>query len=264
MFNANIRRIFSLLTAVKYVQEKSTKYDYSSSPRPCHNFMFMLSGYGELFTNNDKISVSMGDFVFIPKNTTYSSKWAEKTVFLSIHFNFAPNLDPLLNAKISIQKIVLDDFSTTLEKANLILKHQFSKDEKSFLALSSFYEICSYVFSKAHCEKLTDTTSVTPAIEYIIENYREKISIDSLSSLCYLSPSRFYYLFKNQTGYSPIVYKNRICIFEACNALLVDKNKSVEDISLDFGFESAVYFRRLFKAVTGKTPTQYREEETLL
>lgn len=264
MFNANISRIFSLLTAVKYVQDKPSKYDYTTSPRPCHNFMFMLSGVGEIITGEDVISVNKGDFVFIPKDTTYLSKWTEKTQFLSIHFNFAPNLDPLLNAKIPIQKIVLDDFSSALELANNLLTYQFSKNEKSFLALSCFYEICSDAFSKVKIKQLTDTTSVSPAIEYIIKHYREKITIDELASLCYLSPSRFYYLFKLQTGYPPIVYKNRICILEACGTLLLDKNKSVEEISLEYGFESAVYFRRLFKSVTGKTPTKYREQETLL
>ena len=264
MFNANISRIFSLLTAVKYVQNKPSTYDYTTSPRPCHNFMFMLSGSGEIVTEENVISVNKGDFVFIPKDTTYLSKWTEKTEFLSIHFNYVPNLDPLLNAIIPIQKIVLEDFWSTLELANTLLKYQFSKNEKSFLVLSSFNEICSDAFSKVIIKQLTDTTSVSPAIEYIIKHYREKISIEELASLCYLSPSRFYFLFKKQTGYSPIVYKNRVCIFEACGSLLVDKNKSIEEISIEYGFESAVYFRRLFKAITGKTPTQYREQETLL
>ncbi len=264
MFNAKINQIFSLLITVKYAQEKPSIYDYSCSPRPCHNFMFMLSGEGEVTTKSNKILLKKGDFLFIPKDTTYISKWTEKTEFRSIHFNFTPQTDPLINTKIPIQKIALPDFTKALSLADTLSEHQFSNNEKSFLAISSFYELCSIVLPLCYHEDITETTSIDPAIEYISEHYKEKLTVEELARLCYLSPSRFYYLFKKQTGYPPIVFKNRRCILEACGALLLDRTKSVEEISLDFGFESAVYFRRLFKSVTGKTPTQYRTEETLL
>ncbi len=264
MISANISQHFSLLITVKYVQDKPSTHDYSRSPRPCHNFMFMLAGKGEVETKNQTITLEKGDFLFIPKDTTYISKWTKNTEFRSIHFNFAPTQDPLSSAKIPIQKIKLNDFSSALSCANVIKEHQFSKTEKSFLTLSAFYSICADAFRQVVYEEQTETTSVTPALEYINTHYKDKISIEQLASLCYLSTSRFYYLFKKQTGYSPIVYKNRIAILRACGTLLLDKNKSIEEISFDFGFESAVYFRRLFKSITGKTPTQYRTEETLL
>ena len=46
--------------------------------------------------------------------------------------------------------------------------------------------------------------------------------------------------------------------------LIEDKNISVEEIASTHGFESAVYFRRLFKKFTGKTPTEYRRQEFIL
>ena len=42
--------------------------------------------------------------------------------------------------------------------------------------------------------------------------------------------------------------------------LLFDKNKSIEEISNEFGFDSPIYFRRVFKKLTGKTPTEYRND----
>ncbi len=264
MFSAKLEQVFSLLITVKYVQDKPSTYDYSRSPRPCHNFIFMLEGKGEVKFENKTIYLNKGDFMFIPKDSTYTSKWQEKTEFRSIHFNFATHLDPFNNVKIPIQKIKLSNFNDALYHANVIAKYQFLKNEKIFLAISSLYYILESALSSAIYQEITCPTSITPAIEYLNEHFKEKVSVEQLASLCYLSPSRFYYLFKKQTGYSPIVYKNRISIFEACGALLVDKNKSVEEISVEYGFESAVYFRRLFKAITGKTPTQYREQETLL
>ena len=266
MFYAKTNQIFTLLATIKYVQDKPSKYDYSTSPRPCHNFMFMLSGEGEVKTNTETIFLKKGDFMFIPKNTTYSSRWNKNTQFRSIHFNFSPMCDPFLDKLIPIQKIDLPSFNQTLNFSEKLNDCQFNKSNDSFLAVSLFYNICHNVlpFIKFSDKVQNENTSILPAIEYVNKNYRKKITVEELASLCFLSPSRFYYLFNKHTGISPIVYKNKKCILESCQTLLLDKNKSIEEISIEYGFESAVYFRRLFKMVTGKTPTEYRKQETLL
>lgn len=258
MFYSNLNNIFSLLLTEKYVQNKYVVNDFTNLPWQCHNFLFMLEGEGEVITNYATISLKQGDFLFIPKNATYVSKWQAKTVFRSIHFNFAPIVDPLANKNIPIQKIVLDDFSSALNSANTLSLYQHSEDENSFLALSSMFSICHVVFPLVSYKEETNTTSVAPAIEFINKHYREKMTIESLATLCYLSPSRFYYLFKKHTGSSPIAYKNRLCILDACGELVRNKNKTVEELAVEYGFESAVYFRRLFKKTTGKTPTEYK------
>ena len=38
-----------------------------------------------------------------------------------------------------------------------------------------------------------------------------------------------------------------------------DSDLSIENISEQVGFESAAYFRRVFKKVTGKSPREYRK-----
>ena len=88
--------------------------------------------------------------------------------------------------------------------------------------------------------------------------------MEYLAELCFLSPSRFYYLFQKQTGETPIGYKNRLTIGACMQKFVEDRNISVEEIALLYGFESTVYFRRLFKKLTGKTPTEYRNQEFLL
>jgi YesN/AraC family two-component response regulator len=70
-------------------------------------------------------------------------------------------------------------------------------------------------------------------------------------------------LYKQQTGYSPIAYKNRLAIQNASHALLLENN-SVEAVSEEYGFESPIYFRRLFKKILGTTPTAYRKQAKLM
>ena len=47
-------------------------------------------------------------------------------------------------------------------------------------------------------------------------------------------------------------------------ALVADPHRSIESLSAEYGFESPVYFRRLFKSITGTTPTEYRYQQTLI
>ena len=71
-----------------------------------------------------------------------------------------------------------------------------------------------------------------------------------------MSPSRFYPLFKRETGDTPTDYVNRVRIGRAI-VMMYDKSLSVEDVSEAVGYNSSIYFRRVFKKLTGKTPKEY-------
>ncbi len=258
--------ILSLFTAVKYAHGKDSPCDYSSSPRPCHNITFFLEGEAEMESDGKSFTVHKGEILFIPQGTTYRSVWKAKpkAVFHTLHFNFAPQVDPLLEKRIPVQAVRVDDFGTLYDRLLEIERYQYEKDENFFLALSAFFYLLNAVFKRAEAVHVVQTENpVLPAINYLREHYKEKITVDELAALCFLSPSRFYSVFKQKTGLSPVSYKNELLIQNVKQALLTEK-KSVEEISEDFGFESSIYLRRLFKKSTGKTPTQYKKEESLL
>ena len=58
---------------------------------------------------------------------------------------------------------------------------------------------------------------------------------------------------------TPISYKNYISIQNA-EKLLLTTDFSMEEISEKLGFHSSSYFRRTFRAFTGKSPREYRKE----
>ena len=59
----------------------------------------------------------------------------------------------------------------------------------------------------------------------------------------------------------PIEYINYIRIEDAKNRLLSQRDATVASISASLGFESPVYFAKVFRAAVGKSPTEYRESE---
>lgn len=267
MFYAKNTSILPLCVAVKYTQQVESENDYLDAPRPCHNLVFMLEGEGNIYTKTSVFTVKKGEIFIIPCGTVYKSAWKAnpKTIFHSIHFNFSPQNDPLANTDIPIQKIRADNFEKLYDYVLQLQQCQYSHNELSFFGISVFYRLLGELLPLVeHTHEKPSDNPVAAAIEYLEYHYKEPCKVEDLAELCFLSPSRFFYRFKEQTGFSPIVYKNRVCIRHAAQTLLLEKHKSIEEISEEYGFESAVYFRRLFKRVTGKTPTTYRQEETLL
>lgn len=67
-------------------------------------------------------------------------------------------------------------------------------------------------------------------------------------------------IFKQYTGMKISEYINKLRIEDAVKQLTAS-NKKIIDIALSTGFESLATFNRVFKTLTGKTPSHYRESK---
>ncbi|GGD85449.1 transcriptional regulator [Paenibacillus nasutitermitis] len=65
-------------------------------------------------------------------------------------------------------------------------------------------------------------------------------------------------LVSKHTGYSLHEYVHRSKILEA-KKLLLSTDQQVKEIALKLGYEDTFYFSRLFKKITGKSPSVFRE-----
>ncbi len=76
-----------------------------------------------------------------------------------------------------------------------------------------------------------------------------------------LSVSQFSHLFKRHYGTSPMAYFTELRIQRA-KELLDITHLSIKEVSWKLGFEDPLYFSRLFKKVSGISPTAYRVEQS--
>jgi AraC-like DNA-binding protein len=94
---------------------------------------------------------------------------------------------------------------------------------------------------------------------YIHMNYRENWDIQKMAELVHLSPSRFFYHYKEIFGVSPKGDLLNIRMEHACRFLL-HSDFSVGEVAELTGFMNVYHFIRYFKKHTGQTPGQYRKQ----
>ncbi len=95
------------------------------------------------------------------------------------------------------------------------------------------------------------------AVDYIKKRYTQKISLEEVSGVVYLSPSYFSKVFKDEMGCTFSVYLNKIRI-DKSKLLLLSGQDAISDICDQVGFEDQSYFTKVFKKLTGMTPAKYR------
>jgi len=105
-----------------------------------------------------------------------------------------------------------------------------------------------------------ETTNETfmSILQYVHENYRSTITIQSLTQKYYINPNYLSQLFKKEVGETFTSYMTRLRINNACK-LLEQTNLRVTEIAEKVGYQDYFYFTRMFKKITGHTPTQFRE-----
>jgi AraC-like DNA-binding protein len=101
--------------------------------------------------------------------------------------------------------------------------------------------------------------TIRVALEYISQNFNEKITIKQLADTVHLSQSYFMNQFQKFVGVSTGEYISQFRINQACR-MLIDTSKNISEIAFDCGFYNLSNFNRQFHKVTGCSPTQYKKK----
>ncbi|MGL6195423.1 MAG: helix-turn-helix domain-containing protein [Thermoguttaceae bacterium] len=106
-------------------------------------------------------------------------------------------------------------------------------------------------------ELLRPMQEMDSVVSYIFEHYSEKISIESLASILYLSVSQFERRFKHifQISAQDFIQKVRL---DTAARMLVETDLSITQIALHTGFYDSSYFAKKFKKYSGTSPYKFR------
>jgi len=96
--------------------------------------------------------------------------------------------------------------------------------------------------------------------KYINENFHRDISMDDAAKETNLSYHYFSKFFKDSTGKSFVEYLTELRV-DKSKELLCGTNDSIKEICYKIGYSDPNYYCKIFKKVTGMTPTEYRENQ---
>ncbi|MDP4181081.1 MAG: AraC family transcriptional regulator [Bacillota bacterium] len=248
-------------------------------------FLYLSKGKAVFQVDSTPIELHENEAIFINRGEIHSGYSLDHSycVYYSIVFSLemlysAPQdvcydryFRPLISGKYKLTKKITG--AESWEKEILV---QIKNIIKSFAEKFSGYEmdikssilkIFSLVYSnnaivflqeKNESLKRYQTERLKRILNFIKENYRDKISIEVLSNEVNLTRYHFCRIFKSLTGQTPIEYINYFRINQALR-LLEDENRKIANIAVEVGFDNFSYFIEKFKEYKNCTPSEYRK-----
>lgn len=98
---------------------------------------------------------------------------------------------------------------------------------------------------------------VEQAVDYIREHLPEDLNLSMAAEYVGVSNAYLSTLFTQNLGCSFVDYLNRTRIEYACS-YMHDSRMKIYEIAFKVGFRDEKYFSKVFKKVTGQSPTEYR------
>lgn len=116
----------------------------------------------------------------------------------------------------------------------------------------------STMTNRENTHKTKNVKKINKVIKYIESNYQKDIKLDELADL--LNFNRYYFcrFFKETTGVTPMQYINDYRIHQAISMMTNSPELSITEIAMNCGYNDSNYFARVFRNVTGLTPSNYR------
>src|SRR5690606_28031336 len=125
------------------------------------------------------------------------------------------------------------------------------------LATSEEYDTLSNSFAYSKLNKI-DESRMDKVFSHTLKNFKEKIAIEDVATLCNLSTTSFCRYFKMITNKSYFDFLTEVRLNHACR-LIIDSDLTMQHIAVESGFENTSNFYRHFRNFKGLTPTEYRK-----
>lgn len=145
-------------------------------------------------------------------------------------------------------------FATSVQEITTMI---LSGDEDKYRISTLLYNLLIELLKK--CDISDRCGGITDAIKYVMEHYKEKITLDTLSSMAYMDKFYFIRQFHSLTGFTPKEYQNELRLNEALS-LLKNTDLSITAIANEVGFSDARGLIALIKSRKGCSPSQLRKK----
>lgn len=253
------------------IQEIMNSYDIAKEEKSYSDSLNKYFISGEEINNQ-----SFGEIhQFNRKELINFLKFGNKTEVFSFVQTYSSYLRSTKFRTPFITHYFLMDFTVTVS-------HYIKEQEESASVLNDIYqlenkvnwireysEIIDYMvetlnLSIDYREQISNSSSlIRKAKDYMDSNYsNSNLSLQTIANKIHISPSYLSHLFSQQTGKTLVEYLTEIRINRA-KELLNTTNYKTYEIANKVGYNDSHYFCNLFKKITGKTTTEFKNSSNL-
>jgi AraC-like DNA-binding protein len=99
------------------------------------------------------------------------------------------------------------------------------------------------------------------ALAYIHVHYAGDTTRERIAAHVGIHSDYLTYIFRRETGLTPIAYLNRFRIEQACR--MIEGGKNITEVALAVGFSDLSYFSRVFRRHVGVSPNRFQQGRTM-
>ena len=254
----------NVVNALKQNWSKKKVFNCFSKPKK-KNMLLYIHGCKAEYTLSDgtkEVAVS-GDVIYTPINFEYRVRFfdfdedSHYTIGINFFLYDEKNNPFILSDKIIIFRSCQKGCSSLFDKVDRYSESPIVRPSKMKAAM---YDNLSYLssISRKKIFKEEKFSVIAEGINYLEHDEAQLLSIREVAELCNVSEIYFRRLFKDYSGMSPVKFRI-IGKIEKAKTLLKYENMRITETSNYLGFISPSYFSKQFKAITGKTPTEYKK-----
>lgn len=262
------------------------KFDQKGFAAPFHfhpeyELTCIIEGKGKRFVGNNMAGFENNDLAFIGSNlphcwklTSAKKSKADSVViqfthdFLGVHFFATPEMS-------NIQKLLKKSAGGIQFRGKvkgIIKEHMLSilNEKNNFKKLITLLEILNKLAASKEYILLDEKNTVSEqsaynreriskVFAYIVDNFRDTISLDEASQTVNMTPNAFCKYFKKVTRKT---FMETVIDFRVNFATqqLIETDKTIADICFESGFRDMSHFYKMFTSRTEVSPLNYRKQ----
>ncbi len=120
------------------------------------------------------------------------------------------------------------------------------------------------------CRHICDSISINSShhlgktiVEYIHSNYTKPINLNTIANTFHINSTYLGQLLKKEVNMPFNKYINKLRIIQAMKMIEYDSNVKLKDIAHSIGYSDSHYFSKIFKQVTGISPSEYKKKNSI-
>lgn len=235
-------------------------------------FIYLRSGSANICINNQVFTVHAGDLIFCDSgdihysNSFELSHTIEFLIFdpriITSGYQYSNFPSPIISKEtlkgLHLDREVSELFSQVAEE--LQQKEAYYQDIVK-AKIRTFWYLLRRKIPSSPTPVIQGSRSVLlndlqKLLAYLEDHYAENITLEQAAQKMHFSHSHFSKTFKKLTGIHFVTYVNRVRIEHACDSIRNHTGK-ITEIALSCGFNNIRTFNRVFKEITGYTPSQF-------